>query len=59
LWLSVFTAGAVAVWGLYRYSLNPQGGGMFTIFMFGSLAWSSYQAIQQMRGGGYGGGRQW
>jgi stage IV sporulation protein FB len=59
LWLSVYTAGAVVVWGLYVASQSKNGGGMLMIMMFASLAYSSYQAIQQMRGGGHGGGNPW
>ena len=57
LWLSVYTAGAIVVWGLYMASKSKDGSSMFTVMMFGSLAYSSYQAIQQLRGGGFGGGR--
>lgn len=57
LWVSVITAGAVAAWSLY--AVVQGGGSLFTALMFGSLAMSSYMAIQQMRGGGFGGGRPW
>lgn len=51
LWLSVFSGGAVAVWGITR-------GMVFMGIMFGMLAYSSYQMLQQYRGGGggFGGG---
>jgi hypothetical protein len=51
LWLSVFTAGLVAVLGgvLLR--------DLFIALFFGSLAFASYQMLQQItRGGGFGGG---
>jgi Zn-dependent protease len=51
LWLSVFTAGAVAVAG----ALVMQD--MFLMILFGSLALSSFMTIQQMGGGG--GRRPW
>jgi Zn-dependent protease len=39
LWVSVITAGAVAVWALTRNSI-------FTTFMFGYLAYASYQTLR-------------
>ena len=50
LWLSVFAGGAMAVFGMIS-------GQYFLMFLFGSLAISSYMGIQQLGGGGYGGGR--
>lgn len=47
LWLSVVAAAVVAVWGLSQQS-------MFLAIMFGMLAFSSYTAIQQIGGGGFG-----
>ncbi len=51
LWLSVITGGAMAVFGLMN-------GSLWMAFMFGSLAYSSYQALQNFGGGG-GYGRGW
>lgn len=55
LWLSVFTSGAMAAVGAFYFS------SIFMALMFGSLAFSSYQILQQFtgRGGGYGGGNPW
>ncbi len=53
LWVSVFTGGAMAVFGMLYWQ------SIFVALMFGSLAASSYMALQQMGGGGYGGGRPW
>jgi len=52
LWLSVFSGGAVAIAGLVLLE------SIFMAILFGSLAFSSYQALQRMGGGGYG-GRPW
>jgi Zn-dependent protease len=56
LWLSVFVGGAMGVFGATR-------GDYFVAIMFGMLAFQSYMAIQQMRGGGRfgqgGGGKPW
>ena len=49
LWVSLIAAAAAAFWGLTERRL-------VFVLLFGSLAYSSYQAIQQM-GGGY--GRRW
>ena len=51
LWLSVFVGGAVAVYGLTQ-------GDMWIGFLFGSLAFSSWQQLQSYGGGG-GYGRGW
>lgn len=55
LWLSVFTAGALAVAGLLL--MNQ----IFIAILFGSLAFGSWQILQQIsgRGGGFGGGNPW
>jgi Zn-dependent protease len=57
LWLSVFTAAGLA--GASLYSL--QADGLFMAIMFGSLAFGSWQMLQQIsgRGGGFGGGNPW
>ncbi len=52
LWLSVITGGVTAVAGMVL--LNS----LFLAILFGSLAFSSYQALQRMSGGGSG-GRPW
>ncbi len=58
LWLSVFAGGGMAVYGASRKDF-------FLVIMFGMLAFQSYMAIQQMRGGGGfgrgfgGGGKPW
>ena len=52
LWLSVFTGGALVVFAL-------TSGSFFMAVLFGMLAFQSYTAIQQTRGGGFGGGRPW
>ncbi len=52
LWLSFFTAMALAVGGWIYL------GSFLMALMFGSLAYSSYKAIQQFGGGGFG-GRPW
>ena len=58
LWVSVITGGAVAVSCLLWF------GQPYIAIMFGLLAFSSWQALQQMTGGGgfggpWGGGRPW
>jgi len=59
LWLSVIAGGGMAVFGWVRL------GSFFVAIMFGMLAFQSYMAIQQMRGGGGfgrgfgGGGKPW
>jgi Zn-dependent protease len=59
LWLSVFVGGGMAVVGILKL------GSLFVAIMFGMLAFQSYMAIQQMRGGGgfgrggFGGGKPW
>lgn len=50
--LSIVTAGAVAVYALYRTEI-------LLALMFGMLAFSSYQTLQRYSGGGFGGGRPW
>jgi len=52
LWLSVFAAGGAAVAGLVLFK------SLILALLFGSLAFSSYQILQQIsgRGGGFGGG---
>jgi len=52
LWLSVITGAVAAAAGLVLL------GSIFVAILFGSLAFSSYQALQQMSGGGHG-GRPW
>ena len=53
LWLSLFAGVALCIFGLTRQNL-------LMAMMFGSLAFSSYNAIQLYTGrGGYGGGRPW
>ncbi len=56
LWLSVFTGGVLAFFGL-------SNGMMFLGIMFGMLAYSSWQILQQISGGGgpggWGGRRPW
>jgi membrane-associated protease RseP (regulator of RpoE activity) len=54
LWVSVITGAAAAVASLLYF----KGDGLMTVFLFGSLAYSSYAALQQFTGG-YGGGRPW
>lgn len=51
LWISVIAGAAIAVWGL-------RGGTLFITFLFASMAYQSWQSLQQLsgRGGGYGGG---
>jgi Zn-dependent protease len=55
LWLSVFVGAGAAVASLVLL------GSIFMALMFGSLAFSSFQILQQIsgRGGGFGGGRPW
>lgn len=53
LWLSVFAGGGMALVGIAMLH------SFFVAIMFGMLAVQSYMAIQQMRGGGFGGGRPW
>jgi Zn-dependent protease len=59
LWLSVFVGGGMAAVGILKL------GNLFVAIMFGMLAFQSYMAIQQMRGGGgfgrggFGGGKPW
>jgi Zn-dependent protease len=50
LWISVIVGAALAILSLTRQDF-------FLIYLFGSLAFGSYQALQQMGGGGY--GRPW
>ena len=52
--LSIAVAGCIAVFGLTRNSI-------FMALMFGMLAFSNWQVLQQTdgRGGGFGGGRPW
>lgn len=60
LWLSLVTAATVAVIGFVTFRNNPNG--IFFLLMFGSLAFSSWQVLQQISGrggGGFGGGRPW
>jgi Zn-dependent protease len=52
LWLSVIAGGAMAVVGFMLQSF-------FMAILFGMLAVQSYFAIQQLGGGGFGGGRPW
>ena len=52
LWVSVFAAGGLALLALASRRL-------FLAIMFGMLAFNSFQMLQQLRGGGYGGGRPW
>jgi Zn-dependent protease len=54
LWLSVIMGSVAAVGGLMLFGR----GGIFVALLFGSLAFSSYQALQRMGGGGSG-GRPW
>ncbi len=49
LWLSIFVAAGLAVWGFSR-------GSVFMGILFAMLAYESYNALQQMGGGGYRGG---
>jgi membrane-associated protease RseP (regulator of RpoE activity) len=54
LWLSVFTGAGLAVAGLVVFDR------FFMAFMFGYLAYLSYQTLQRYQGGGgYGEGRGW
>jgi Zn-dependent protease len=59
LWLSVFVGGGMAIYGGVMLR------SFFIAIMFGMLAFQSYMAIQQMRGGGFGrggyggGGKPW
>jgi stage IV sporulation protein FB len=54
LWLSFFTATILALGGLLFL------GSILMAVLFGSLAYSSYMALQQFGGGGgFGGGRPW
>ena len=53
LWLSVITGAALAVAGWIVFH------SLLMMLLFGSLAYSSYMALQQMRGGGGFGGRPW
>lgn len=54
LWLSVFTGAGLAVVGVMMFQRY------FMAFLFGFLAYSSYQTLQRyISGGGYGGGRGW
>jgi Zn-dependent protease len=57
LWLSIFAAGGMAVASVVLL----KGGGLFMALMFGSLAFGSFQILQQIsgRGGGFGGGNPW
>ena len=52
LWLSVFTGAGLAIMGLVMWQ------SILMTLLFGSLAFSSYMALQQMGGGGFG-GRPW
>jgi membrane-associated protease RseP (regulator of RpoE activity) len=52
LWLSVFVGAGLAVLGLLMWQ------SIFMALLFGSLAVSSYMALQQQGGGGFG-GRPW
>ena len=51
LWLSVISGGGAAIFGLVNQEF-------FLVVMFGFMAYSSYQMIQRMDSGGFGGG-QW
>jgi membrane-associated protease RseP (regulator of RpoE activity) len=51
LWISVFTGAIAAVMGGVLFS------SIFMVMLFGSLAYSSYMALQQISGGGR--GRPW
>ena len=53
LWISVVTGAIAAVAGGLLFRAN----GIFMVLMFGSLAYSSYLALQQVSGGGR--GRPW
>jgi membrane-associated protease RseP (regulator of RpoE activity) len=53
LWLSVFTGVGLAILGLVVWQ------SLLMILLFGSLAVSSYMALQQFGGGGGFGGRPW
>ena len=53
LWISVVTGAIAAV----AFGLLFQANGLFMVMMFGSLAYSSYVALQQVSGGGR--GRPW
>lgn len=50
--LSIVAAGGVAVYAVYSKQI-------LLAFMFGMLAFSSYQTLQRYSGGGFGGGRPW
>lgn len=52
MWLSVIVGGIAVAMGLSMQS-------MFVVIMFLSLAVSNYRALQQIQGGGFGGGNPW
>jgi len=53
LMLSVGVAGGMAILAAVKWHE------LFMVLMFGYLAYMSYMVLQQMSGGGYGGGRGW
>ncbi len=53
LWLSVFTGAGLAILGLVMWQ------SLLMVLLFGSLAVSSYMALQQFGGGGGFGGKPW